>query len=159
MRPSDCRSSSSGCECGAESAAQVGPQYMLSTRSEHRDCGVAAAEGGTAVADDEAATTKGGAAATERETADEAAGNQPTAECGTKPEQGGADSMANAVSVSDENDGTAEQAGRLQCLTVFREEDEPPDWRRMQRGNAAKCLSSNNILQGRTNSGSRDAWR
>ena len=63
----------------------------------------------------------------QRETADEAAGNQSAATCGTQPEQGTADSEAKAVSVRDENAGAADGAERLKCLTAFRKEGEPPD--------------------------------
>jgi hypothetical protein len=106
---------------------------MLSMRSEHRDCEAAAievkaaAEVETTTAEDKAATTDSKATAADNETA---ATDSETAA-----------TVNEAATINGEQKAMA-FASRFRCLASIRKEDEPPDWRSVQRGNAAGAAAA-----------------
>ena len=132
---------------------------MLSTRSEHRDCEAAAtevkaaAEVETTAAEDKAAAADSGTAAADSETA-AADSEAAAADSETAATINEAAIVNGATAINGEQKALA-FASRFRCLASIRKEDEPPDWRSVQRGNAAAWGSSSR-LQGRTSSRSQD---
>jgi hypothetical protein len=112
---------------------------MLSTRSEHKDCEAAATEvKAAAEVETTAAEDKAAAADSETAAADSEAAAADSETAATINE---AAIVNGATAINGEQKAMA-FASRFRCLASIRKEDEPPDWRSVQRGNAAGAAAA-----------------